>query len=284
MSSKIVIVCGAGFRRRAISAVAVCIFQYFNERARVRGPNYVRNSFCFDSFVFGIHARLFERIYRMNRDDFDNLSKLLPSQNGRMEASTRLSLTLRWLAGGSYLDISLSHYVSISSFYYILDRTIIELNAILNVEFKFNNAAYLDEASMAFSRNGQSALSGCVGTLDGIAIKIQEPCRGSVADPSTCFNRKGFFALCVQAMCDSRYCFTFASAIFPGSTHDSTAFAMSSLSRLLTSASELLPGYWIAADDAYVCSERLITPWPGRNLSRSQDAFNYWQSSARRHI
>jgi DDE superfamily endonuclease len=85
-------------------------------------------------------------------------------------------------------------------------------------------------------------------------------------------------------MCDSRYCFTFASAICPGSAHDSTAFAILSLSELPSSISGLLSGYWVAADEAYVCSERLITPWPGRNLSRSEDAFNYWQFSARIHI
>jgi hypothetical protein len=109
----------------------------------------------------------------MNRDDFDNLYGLVPCHNGGMPASTKLSLTLRWITGGSYPDISLSHYLSISSFYYILDRTMIELNAILKVEFKFNSA----------------------------------------------------------------------SAICPGSTHDSTAFAMSSLSGLRSYVSGLLPGY-----------------------------------------
>jgi DDE superfamily endonuclease len=60
---------------------------------------------------------------------------------------------------------------------------------------------------------------------------------------------------------------------------------MSSLSRLLSQRDGgLLPGYWIAADDTYVCRDRLLTPWPGRNLSRSKDSFNYWQSSARIHI
>jgi hypothetical protein len=59
---------------------------------------------------------------------------------------------------------------------------------------------------------------------------------------------------------------------------------MSSLSRLLRSQNGLPSGYWVAADDAYICGERIITPWPGRNLSKGKDAFNYWQSSARIHI
>jgi hypothetical protein len=122
--------------------------------------------------------------------------------------------------GGSYLDISISHYVAISSFYYIVDRALIELNAILKFGFRATDIGYLYKTSVGFSRHGRSPLSGCVGALDGIAIKIQEPCRGSMPNPSTYFNRKGVFALSVQAMCDNRYCFTFASAISPGSTHD----------------------------------------------------------------
>jgi DDE superfamily endonuclease len=59
---------------------------------------------------------------------------------------------------------------------------------------------------------------------------------------------------------------------------------MSSLSGLLRSQNWLPAGYWVAADDAYICGERIITPWPGRNLSKEKDAFNYWQSSARIHI
>jgi hypothetical protein len=27
----------------------------------------------------------------------------------------------------------------------------------------------------------------------------------------------------------------------------------------------------VAADDAYICGERIITPWPGRNLSKEKD-------------
>jgi DDE superfamily endonuclease len=77
-----------------------------------------------------------------------------------------------------------------------------------------------------------------------------------------------FFALCIQAMCDSRFIFTFVSAVSPGSTRDSVAFAMFSLSELLEKDSGgILDGFWIAADDTYVSGKRLVTPWPGRNLS-----------------
>jgi DDE superfamily endonuclease len=144
---------------------------------------------------------------------------------------------------------------------------------------------YLQNNSDGLSRFGRSPLYGCTGAIDGIAIRIQEPARGSIPNQSTYYNRKEFFALAVQSMCDNRYVFTFASAISPGSTHDSVSFGISSLSRLLFQRDGgLLPGYWIAADDANVCRDRFLTPWPGRNLSRSKNSFNYWQSSARIYI
>jgi hypothetical protein len=79
------------------------------------------------------------------------------------------------------------------------------------------------------------------------------------------------------------YTLTFVSAQCPGSTHDSVAFAASGLARLLAGfTDETLPsGYWIAAEDANCCRDRLLTPWPGRVLSPDKDCFNYWQSSAR---
>jgi hypothetical protein len=190
MTSNNAVVGGAGFRRRAVSAISICLLHHLEERTRIRGPNYERRKFCFDSYVAGVTPRLFKRTYRMNRDDFEELCTLLVGRDGRIPAITRLSMTLRWLAGGSYFDISLSNHVATSSFYHVVDKTLMDLNEILNINFKFGDTAYLDQISAGFSRHGRSPLSGCVGALDGIAIKIQEPCRGTVENPSTYYYRK----------------------------------------------------------------------------------------------
>lgn len=60
---------------------------------------------------------------------------------------------------------------------------------------------------------------------------------------------------------------------------------MSSLADLLSKDDGgILENYWIAGDAAYVCTNRLLCPWPGRNITVAKDCFNYWQSSARIHI
>jgi len=44
--------------------------------------------------------------------------------------------------------------------------------------------------------------------------------------------------------------------------------------------------YWIAGDDAYECTEHIITPIPKRRapVGSREDAFNFYQSSLRMHI
>jgi len=195
---------------------------------------------------------------------------------------TRLSTTIRWLAGGSYLDISMAHHLPASTTFRYIKETIDDLNSILSIKFPHGNDIELSSISDGFTRDGRSPIHGCCGALDGLAIKIRKPAVGEVDNALAFYNRKGFFALNCQAVCDSSYRFTFVSCVAAGSTHDSTAFELSSLSRFLKSpASSSLNGKWIACDEAYAGGDHLVVPWSGRNLSQSKDCFNYWLSSAR---
>lgn len=47
---------------------------------------------------------------------------------------------------------------------------------------------------------------------------------------------------------------------------------------------DLPGGFWIADDDAYVCSSYMLTPYPGWNIGQKKDTFNFCQSSCRIHI
>jgi hypothetical protein len=91
----------------------------------------------------------------------------------------------------------------------------------------------------------------------------------------------------VQAVVDSRYRFTYMSAMAVGSTHDSLAFSLSQLGIALE-RDGLPEGYWIAADAAYECSNCILSPWSENQVKNSEhgiarDAFNYYQSSSRVH-
>ena len=211
--------------------------------------NVVRQQFDWDQHCEILGDQRFSRAYRMPREAFNRLLKeiephLLPEAQARdgrfivgrprvISSTCKLSMFLRYLAGGSYLDIGPMHFVHFSTFYKCLDEVMRAIDGRFRIEFPYNDEAALDSIASGFTRNGQSPITGCVGAVDGVAVRIKEPARNSVLNPSTYFNRKGFFSINVQALCDSQYRFLFFSSSSAGSTHDSTAFGLTRLAILL---------------------------------------------------
>lgn len=124
-------------------------------------------------------------------------------------------------------------------------------------------------------------LPGCVGALDGICIKILNP--SDRFHHSTFYCRKGFYALPVQALVDSSYRFLSFSAICCGSTHDSLAHSVSSLREYLDSG-KLQEPFWIAGNEAYMCTNSLVTPVSGNAVGDFEDGFNFYHYSLRMHV
>jgi DDE superfamily endonuclease len=222
-------------RRRRSDLVLLTVVAYLATR-QAHSRRYVVYSslnlnFSFEEHTALLSNRRFKRMFRLSRDEFSSLRDLVRAhliatgrENVRVCPDSRLSMTLRYLAGGLYLDIAIAHRVSISTFYFVVDETLTDLDQTLSIEFPFNSLERLERSSLGFFR-GRSPLRGCVGALDGIAIKIFEPSAADAANPATYYNRKGFFGLCVQAVCDFDYTFTFVSALCPGSTHGSVVRA-----------------------------------------------------------
>ncbi|KAJ1496120.1 hypothetical protein T484DRAFT_1874878 [Baffinella frigidus] len=93
---------------------------------------------------------LFKRYYRMSPGYLEALYQLMredlqtneikannSTKRGPISARTALSATLRFLAGGSYADITLSHRMSVSAFYKLIKRTITALNDKPELKLKF---------------------------------------------------------------------------------------------------------------------------------------------------
>ena len=93
-----------------------------------------------------------------------------------------------------------------------------------------------------------------------------------------------------QCVCDAERRFTWCSALTCGSTHDSCAFSYSRLGEILADPNHPVnhTDAWISADDAYNgpanCSDSILTPFQGHNLSVAKDCFNFWQSRLRIEI
>lgn len=250
-----------------------------------------REQFNFDKHVLSIGDDHFQRLYRLTRQQFNKMCHLIsPILSRRVKRNTdkaatvpvevMLCVTLRILAGASYLDVGWPYGIGSTTTYQVFTQTLHALNQCLDpIIFPQSESECREEANR-FRRNRRSPLYGIIAALDGIAIAIQQPRLLDTPDPRKYYNRKGFFAICVQAAVAANYKFLFVSARHAGSTHDSTAFQSTKLAELLLS--NTLPQWSaIAADDAYKNGSHILTPYSGRRLTLLQDSFNYYLSSLR---
>ena len=136
----------------------------------------------------------------------------------------------------------------------------------------------LHKASRDFkvSRTNFNPLDGCVGALDGICIKLKKPNNESI--PPFFYCRKGYYAIPVQAECDSKYTFRSASGLCGGATHGTLA---NSVSGFMEEVKDGLLGdiFWVAGDEAYLVSECIIVPYPASTLAGDEDNINFYLSS-----
>ena len=256
-----------------------------------RLPGIKQKKFDFEEHCNRLSEQYFTRLYRVTKDEFHTLCRLIETKCNPLIArqnikylsistTTALCVTLRLLEGASYLDLAWTYGISPPSVYRAFHKIIIALDECLpKLKFPVTENECKSAAKL-FKSCRKSPLDGVIASLDGIAIAIKQPSSEEVPDPKKYYNRKKYFALCVQAAVTADYKFVFVSASHAGSTHDSTAFQASGLFKLLSS--ERLPSWaYIVGDDAYVQRRDLITPFSGRGLSLEQDSFNVYQSSCR---
>ncbi|XP_067671679.1 uncharacterized protein [Haliotis asinina] len=135
----------------------------------------------------------------------------------------------------------------------------------------------------------------CAGAIDGCHIPIIAP-REAHGDY---LNRKGWYSLILQAVCDDKYIFRDTNIGWPGRVHDARVFSNSEIFQK-GEESRLFPKWYkkvslsdkdvqlpvvILGDPAYPLRSWLLKPFPNRGaLSSSQRVFNSRLSSARMTI
>ena len=158
---------------------------------------------------------------------------------------------MRYIAGGSYLDVRLIAQISVASFYRCLHTCIkaIACCPSLAIEFRNDPASLRRQRQQFQSLSSHDVIRGCVGCLDGILIGIKAPSLRDVRNPrdfwSGHYHRYG---LNVPAMCNHAYRFTWIGVNGPGGMSDNTNYAMSSLSENVES---LPTGIHINSDNAF---------------------------------
>ncbi|XP_055714949.1 putative nuclease HARBI1 [Phlebotomus papatasi] len=105
----------------------------------------------------------------------------------------------------------------------------------------------------------------CVGYMDGTEFKLAE---APIHDPDSYYSRKKVHSIKATLVCDHRFRVRYLAVGVPGSVHDARMFVNIELGQR---TEEFLTGdEYIAADSAYKCTERVITPY--RQNSRAMTA------------
>jgi DDE superfamily endonuclease len=196
--------------------------------------------------------------------------------------------TIRWLAGGSYLDFADLMGVSVKSFYSIVSGTI---QAIIdskhpdldNIKFpKTRDECAVDAADFKVV-SYHEAIKNVVSAIDGYLISIITPSANEVGNaPSYFSGHYQAYGCNVQAACDSHLRFTFIGLAGPGVMPDCDALKECALHELI----ENLPlGYVAIGDAAHTATEKLAsTVYGDAGKITKYDNYNYFASHCRIRI
>jgi hypothetical protein len=213
------------------------------------------------------------------------------TSGGYISGEVKLALTLRMLAGGSYLDLSLifhcrDTYVT-TIFHEVVNNWICHNDVIpLPNESYFDDITAMRETALGFSEGSNAGiLSGCIGALDGWLVKIANPStkKDGIQNIAGYFIRKGFYAISCQVIVDAKKRILWRSIKCRGAEHDSTAFKKTRLYQKLVSNYSFFMrhGLYIIGDSAYPLLVFLLKPFDNAAPYSEEDAFNFYLSSAR---
>lgn len=130
----------------------------------------------------------------------------------------------------------------------------------------------------------------CWAAVDGCHIPIKCPDGGCEAAKEY-HNFKNFYSIVLMGLVDAKYRFVWASAGFPGNSHDSIIFQSTHLWKDITD-NNVIPliskqiegvevGPLIVADSAFPCTHWMMKPFTSAILTPDETNFNYRLSRAR---
>ena len=252
-----------------------------------------------ETIFCNLGQRLVRRAYRITEASFWKLFHLIKphmphknkrkrgcTPNGDIDYSARLSMALRWFAGGDAIDIMQTHGVSNAEVYRSVWMVVDAINACPELQIRFpRDYTAQQELARAFKRKSFPEFDNCVGCIDGMLVWINKPSKPTLRDAGLgarkffC-GRKKKFGLNLQAICDHLLRFIDVEIIHPGATSDYLSFATSFICTQLKETGFLMEGLTIYGDNAYINSPFMTTPYKGAT-GGLRDSFNFFHSQLR---
>eukprot|EP00327_Prymnesium_parvum_P006425 CAMPEP_0182812190 /NCGR_PEP_ID=MMETSP0006_2-20121128/8675_1 /TAXON_ID=97485 /ORGANISM="Prymnesium parvum, Strain Texoma1" /LENGTH=309 /DNA_ID=CAMNT_0024938205 /DNA_START=187 /DNA_END=1113 /DNA_ORIENTATION=+ len=183
------------------------------------------------------------------------------SRGSPIALETMLAVALRFLAGGQILDIRLIYRMSKPHCYQCVWRVVDAVNSHLVIEFPIDDLGRLKQLEAQFrARSRMQAWSGQVGAIDGVHFAMEKPGASCCQDALRYYvARKDEYALLCIAICDIERRFLYYDISMASTTHDSLAFASSSLGRRIMNG-DLPSPFFLNGDNAFVFSESMMIP------------------------
>jgi hypothetical protein len=251
--------------------------------------------------IASMNEDIFKRYFRLCRSDFyallEQIQPLLLAageesyrQAARSSGSPvyielRLAAALRFLAGGSYLDIAFAFCISIKSIMTYIWIVLEAINEVLdNIKFPFGDETGLRRLERGFMDICKDKLPGTVAAGDGVVFKIRKPTvREADEDVRSFFNRKGYYGFSMQAFVGPDCKFLSISSRLCSSSHDATQYEVSDFAHAIRTG-KLASWAHIVLDEAYANRPQELTPFRGRRLDVRKDTFNYYLSLHRQVV
>jgi len=207
-----------------------------------------------------------------------------------IKTEIRLSIALRYFAGGSVYDIMVSHGVSAASVFLSVWGVVDVINNHPNFKLEFPSHAQQEVIAKSFEKKSGAQFSKVIGAIDGILIWTHKPYKSEClaakcGEVSFHCSRKGKYGWNMQAICDNKLRFYWIDLRWPGRCSDYMAWVTSALSLNIntsekTSSPLIKKGYSIFGDNAYLKTHHTTVPMKG-HVSEAEDAFNFFQSQLR---
>jgi hypothetical protein len=231
----------------------------------------------------------FYRLLDLLRDDLMTMNE---SQHGgyhdtdAVEPELIMAIGIRWLAGGSYVDIRHVYGCSVASVFRFRDlfmEAVLNCNE-LDIVFPDTDEELYSTESKFSDKSSERTMVGCVGAIDGLFVKVHRPSMKECG-----YNPQAYFSghymahgLNIQAICDSDRCFTFFGVVTPGKASDQVAFERTSIHEQIMA---LPMGKYLVGDAAYQVSNVVLAPFTGSQRDDpGKDAFNFFLSQLRIRI
>ena len=265
--------------------------------AQRRKPNWQHSRIDWKAHVDQLlHESLFQRTYRMSLKAFEKLTFLLGDRlimdpsvcpvDEPIYPEIVVAVGIRYLSGGSCLDLKTAYGISFTSAYRCRTIFIEAVNSC--PELDINMPSTVDEmkkvADDFATVSTDSLIRGCVGCIDGFLATTKRPTMKESNNSPRAFYSGHYntFGLNIQAVCDVRCRFLFFGVVAPGKCGDQVAFERTALFEYTKG---LPDGYYIIGDAAYSVGEKVLTPFTGGHRGDpAKDAYNFFLSQLRIRI